>query len=84
MAILTGDKVSKYALPKALLRAFFWDFAVIFVPKMSYSVCLMGQPLLLSALLRAVGAGPVTQSTFANIAGATMLIYLGIAVSAPS
>ena len=79
--VILENKTSKYALPKAWFRFFFWDIARVVLPRVCLSGFLLAQPLLLTRLVDTVGGGTISRYVIAGLCGATVLIYFGLAVS---
>ncbi|KAJ6785358.1 hypothetical protein PWT90_03233 [Aphanocladium album] len=74
------NKVSKFALPKALLRTVAWEATKILLPRLVFVGLTFSQPFLLFSVVRAVN-GDLDNEAARSLIFATVIIFVGKAIT---
>ncbi|KAJ6446792.1 ABC multidrug transporter [Purpureocillium lavendulum] len=77
------SKQGKWALMKTTFLAYKWQFAAGILPRLCFTAFTFTQPFLINSVVRSVGepAGEHAKDVSASLIGATILVYVGMAVS---
>lgn len=78
--LISIDKHSSNALIKSCFLTFIRPFSIVFIPRLLYMAFSFSQPLLLQRIVRFIGDSNASTSVRNGLIGATILIYLGLAV----
>lgn len=78
-----GPKKSSNALLKCTFKTYKWQFVAGILPRLLYSGFRFAQPFLINAVVDFVGEpeGEYSENVAAGLIGATVLVYVGLAIS---
>lgn len=76
-----SSSTSNHALAVALLRALLPEFMSVVIPRLFFLVFNFSQPWLIMAVIHTVVKGNPSSDVSGGLIGATILIYIGIAIS---
>ncbi|KAM4067250.1 ABC transporter [Hirsutella rhossiliensis] len=77
----TANKSSPYCLPRACLRTLVRSFLAIVIPRLCHIGFKFAQPFLLQSIVNAIDKRNLSRDTVGGLVGATLLVYMGIAVT---
>lgn len=78
--LISIDKHSSHALIRSSLLTLLHPFCAVIIPRLLYTTFSFSQPLLLQRVVRLIGEKSPSTSVRNGLIGATVLIYLGLAV----
>ncbi|EQL02449.1 ABC transporter, transmembrane domain, type 1 [Ophiocordyceps sinensis CO18] len=76
-----ANKSSPYCLPRVCLRTLAKPFLATVIPRLCHIGFKFAQPFLLQSIVKAVGERNLSRDTIGGLAGATVLVYTGIATT---